>query len=283
MLQPDKPVFALLSDYQTILLDAYGVLINQAGRIDGADRFIERLNQSGQPYYILTNDASRLPTTIASRFQELGLAIDASRIISSGSLLLDLFASEGLQEARCLVLGTKESRAYVERAGGTPLEPRSSDIDADVVVICDDSGFAFQPGIEAAMTMLFRRIDAGQTTRLILCNPDLIYPKGGDAYGLTSGSVALLLEAALNTRYGKQSLRLHPWFRLGKPYAPIFAAALARSGTQDMLLVGDQLPTDVKGALDFGIDCALITTGLTGWRDDGVFDPAPTHVCSRLI
>ena len=68
------------------------------------------------------------------------------------------------------------------------------------------------------------------------------------------------LEAALQRRY---PLRPDMEFvRLGKPHAAIFQKALERSGTRDMVMVGDQLETDVRGAAEFGIDSALVGTGI---------------------
>ena len=51
--------------------------------------------------------------------------------------------------------------------------------------------------------------------RLILPNPDLIYPRGEHSFGIAAGGVALLFEAALRRRYpGRDDLA---FVRLGKP------------------------------------------------------------------
>ena len=49
------------------------------------------------------------------------------------------------------------------------------------------------------MSDLFRKIDNGEHVRLILPNPDLIYPDG-DGFGFASASIALLFESALRLR-----------------------------------------------------------------------------------
>ena len=70
-----------------------------------------------------------------------------------------------------------------------------------------------------------------------------------------------LIEAALQLRYqNHDGLR---FVRLGKPHAAIFEQAFKNSGTRDMIMIGDQLETDIRGAKAFGIDCALIDTGVT--------------------
>ena len=57
----------LIDRYQVLLLDAFGVLVHSSGTLAGAAELITELNRSAKPYYILTNDASRLPATAATR------------------------------------------------------------------------------------------------------------------------------------------------------------------------------------------------------------------------
>ena len=77
---PEIAVPELLERYPCILLDAYGVLITHDHPLPGADAFIAHLNAAGKPYFVLTNDASRLPGTAARRYRE-----SASRSTRSGS------------------------------------------------------------------------------------------------------------------------------------------------------------------------------------------------------
>ena len=114
----DITVEKLIERYSVLLLDAYGVLVNNSGAIAGAAQLIEQLNHTGKSYYLLTNDASRLPQTAARRFQGFGLAIDPDLIITSGGLLKNHFENQGLRDARCVVLGPNDSVQYVIEAGG---------------------------------------------------------------------------------------------------------------------------------------------------------------------
>jgi HAD superfamily hydrolase (TIGR01450 family) len=255
---PEITAEQLIGKYEAVLLDAYGVLLHSTGPMPDAAAFVERLNQSGKPYYLLTNDASRLPSTWAMRLRGFGLAIPQERLITSGGLLKGYFEEYRLAGARCVVLGPEDSRRYVEEAGGrigSATEP------FDVLVIADESGFPFFETADAALTTLFRSVEAGGSVRLLLPNPDAIYPKGGNGFGFASGGVAAMFEAALRGRYpDRPELRFVP---LGKPAPAIFAEAQRRSGTRNLVMVGDQLETDIAGARAFGIDAVWITTGVT--------------------
>jgi HAD superfamily hydrolase (TIGR01450 family) len=268
---------ALIERYAVLLLDAYGVLVHSSGALPGAAQLIRRLNRSGKTYYVITNDASKLPATGAARYRGYGLDLDPERIITSGTLLAPHFAAHGLVGRRCAVLGPADSMAYVEQAGGRLVSPTD---DFDVLVVCDESGFPFLETVDAALNGLLAALDRGQVVHLILPNPDLIYPSA-QGFGIASGSVALMLEAALRIRYpGRPELR---FTRLGKPHRAIFDEALRRSGTRDMVMIGDQLETDIRGARAFGLDAALALTGVTV---DGAAaasaDARPTYVIRSL-
>jgi ribonucleotide monophosphatase NagD (HAD superfamily) len=156
------------------------------------------------------------------------------------------------------VLGTADSHRYVERAGGRPV-PAGADY--EVLVVGDEQGFPFLPTLDAVLTRLLARIEAGHAVRLVVPNPDLIYPTEGGGVGIASASVAGIFEGVLRLRYPERSDLVFD--RLGKPHAPLFDAAIARLGTRDVLMIGDQLETDIRGACEAGLDSALVTSGVT--------------------
>lgn len=246
----------LIGKFEVLLFDSDGVLARWPGAVPGAPQAIDRLNSLNKPYFVLTNDASALPETRAARYQELGLGIDAGRIVTAGSLLTGHFSELGITRARCVVLGTEDSADYVRAAAGRVV---SFDDDFDVLVIADQLGFPFLEATSAVLTNLFRQIDRGETPHLLLPNPDVIYPEG-DGYGFASGAVALMFEAAMALRYpGRTDLVLT---RLGKPHPAMFEEAFRRSGTRDAVMIGDTPGTDIRGANHVGIASVLMGTGV---------------------
>ncbi|HKJ95214.1 MAG TPA: HAD hydrolase-like protein [Gammaproteobacteria bacterium] len=269
-------VDAVLDRYEALLLDAYGVLVTGGGALPGAAAFIARLEHTGHPYFIVTNDASRLPGTVAARFSRLGLSIPEERIVTSGSLIGPHFHSRGLSGMRCAVMGPTDSAAYVRLAGGEVV-PVSEDF--EVLVVCDERGTDFIADVNAALSSACRRIDRGDDVHLVLPNPDLIYPHGDGRYAFTAGTIALMLEEALAVRYpDRHDLRFE---RLGKPHTAIYEEGIRRAGTRTILMVGDQLATDIAGANAAGIDSALIAGGITGARlpENG---PRPTWLLAAF-
>ena len=270
----------LIRLFEVLLLDSYGVLIDHHEVLPGAVDLVARLNHTYKPYLVLTNDASTSVVETSRRFHERGMAIPPERIITSGSLLAGYFRRNGLVGSRCVVVGPDGAREYVAEAGGR-LETLGENSRPDVLVVCDEAGAPFLETVDTALTMLIRTIDRGKRVRLVLPNPDRIYPKGAQRYGLAAGSIAGFIEEALRLRYpGRRDLR---FARLGKPYRAIFAEAHRRSGTRHMVMIGDQLGTDIAGAVRFGIDSALVGTGLTRPAETGIWPGAmPTYLLRDL-
>lgn len=248
----------LIEGYDALAIDAYGVLVDGQGAIGHAAAFIDALRSRNKPFLLVTNDASRTPSSIAARFAGLGIAIDVDQVLSSGSLMAPWLVAHGHADSPVAVLGPADAQQMVTSTGARLTEP--SDPDVRCIVVADDSGFDFLPTIEAALSTISRRLDAGQSIDLLLPNPDIIYPRPEGKLAFTAGAVAELLERGLAARFGPTA----PSFtRLGKPHLPIFAQAKQRLGTSGRtVMLGDQLDTDVAGALAAGFDAALVLTGV---------------------
>ena len=246
----------MIASFEVILFDSDGVLTRWPSAVPGAPEAIARLNSLEKPYFVLTNDASALPETRSARYAELGLAIDPSKIITSGFLLKDYFLNLNLAGSRCVVLGPEDSASYVRQAGG---EVVSFEQDFDVLVIGDQEGFPFLEATGKVLSNLFLKIDRGETPFLVVPNPDLIYPEG-DGYSFASGAVAQMFESAIALRY-RDSLDLK-FTRLGKPHPAMFEEVIRRCGTRNMVMIGDNPATDIRGANQAGITSVLAETGV---------------------
>jgi len=263
MIEPTPTgVSNLLARYDGVLLDVYGVLLDAVGPLPGARELIAELDRRGMPFAIVTNDASRSSATYAARFAAHGMAIAAERFVTSGSLMPAYFRDHGLAGARTCVLGPADSVAYVRAGGGVPIVLEAG-MELDALAICDDDGFDFLPAIEAACSAVVRAVAAGRRPALVLPNPDLIYPKRDGELGFTAGAIALLIEAALARRFPSATI---VFARLGKPEPHLFLAASRLLGIAParLVMIGDQLETDIAGARAAGIAPALLA-GISSW------------------
>ncbi len=269
---------ALAAEHSAVLLDAYGVLVDGEGAIAGAAEFIDELNQRGTNYLILTNDASKGAQHSAELYGQFGLRLPAERILTSGSLLADYFIQHQLVGAKTLLMGPADAVREAKAAGADIVD--LTEDEAEVLIICDEAGYDFLPTLDHVMSVVLRGIEDGRPLHLILPNPDLIYPKRAGPkpeFGIAAGSIAKIIEDAVVIRFpGSKGIT---FARLGKPYPTIFEAAQRRTLTRDMVMIGDQLPTDIKGGRDYGLNAGLVTWGLTDRVPDDLPDAQwPTHL-----
>ncbi len=274
-------VARLIERYRVFLLDAYGVLVDANRGLPGAAKFIAALEAAGREYYVVTNDASRSPETCSLRYHALGVSVPAVRVISSGFLLAPYYRDHHLDGAGTVVLGTDDTKQYVEKAGGeiVPL-PADNYRDVRVLVIGDEAGYSLLEALDASLTLLYRKMDRGEEIDVVVPNPDLVYPKSDERYGIAAGSFANLLEGALQARAHHERAR---FVRLGKPHLPIFQEALRRASCpiDQVVMIGDQLHTDIRGANAAGIDSVLVISGI-GRRPHPDAEVRPTYWLENL-
>ena len=280
---PDAPLTLRFDDLRTrhaaILFDAYGVLIDADGALPGAVAAIASLSRRGQPFLVVTNDASRSPENAAARLQRLNFEIGPAQILSSGMLIAPALTETLHRGDRVVVLGTQDSAQYA-RAAGVQVVNASLAHQADAVVVADEGGFELLDTLDEVLSMLVTALQSGKSPRLLLANPDLIYPAGPGQFGVTAGSLALVLEHSLRRIIGPTAPVFEP---LGKPAARIFREAIARVGTSDAVMIGDQLETDIMGAKSAGLAAALMLGGVTSLDTAlAAGTDAPTYIMRSL-
>ena len=97
--------------------------------------------------------------------------------------------------------------------------------------------------------------------------------------GLTAGALAAMLEAIIRERWPDQGVG---FLRLGKPAPALFEIARRQLGVTRLVMLGDQLATDIAGARAAGIDAVLVGTGLAPVSDKAATGVRPTWILPSL-
>ena len=272
----------LLEFYECILLDAYGVLVKGTEALPYASEFINFLNQSKKPYFILSNGSRQKPEIASKNYHSLGLNIACDKIITSGSLVeswINIRQREYNDFKTISIIGPPESYFTIENTDAE-LVSIDSKKNIDGIIITNQDGFPFIETMNRAISKLFKAKDKGYDIPILLPNPDLIYPDKEGSYGITSGMVALILEKAFQLRYPGEQPIIH---RLGKPYMTIFDHAKKLFKASKMVMIGDQIATDIKGANNAGIDSVLINTGINSiYCKQTISTVRPTYILKNL-
>lgn len=254
----------VIGRYDAVFLDVYGVLLNAEGLYSHTADLISWLQAEGKPFLLVSNGSSRTLAESAKAYRSKGLAVSEQEVMTSGALLKHWAEAEGLIGKKVHILGRSASYDVIAEAGLIPAQ-NSEDV-AAVVVLNQAEPLLTQ--IDDALTLIIRQLDADKPLKLVVPNPDCLYPRGAQTFGITAGAIAELLEGALAKRYGAGSQLT--FTRLGKPYPLIFSQAIAKLSTiwnrpfakERILMVGDQIATDIKGALEYGLGAMLYQGGV---------------------
>lgn len=242
------------------LIDMDGVLVTGKNIIPGADSFIARLEERGARYLVLTNNPLRTPRDLSYRLGLTGLTIPPERVFTSA-----------LATARFLHTQRPNGTAYVIGESGLTDAIHSvgyviTDQHPDYVVLGETDTYNF-----AVITKALQLIQAG--SRFIATNPD---PSGPTEHGIVPacGAMAALLREAS----GKS-----PFF-IGKPNPLMMRMALNYLGvhSEDTIMVGDRMDTDIVAGVESGMGTILVLTGVTRREDVDQYPYRPTQIVESV-
>lgn len=243
--------------HDVLLLDLDGTVYAGKDPIPGA---VEALAGGEEKQYFVTNNASRSPGDVAEHLRELGFDTSADFVVTSSQAAARMLAEKLEAGARVLVVGTDALAQEIAEVGLRPV--RSAD-DRPVALVqghSTDTGWSMLA--EAVLS-----VDAGALW--VATNTDATLPT---ERGLVLGNGSMV--AAVRHATGVEP------FVAGKPAAPIMRDAIARSGAERALVVGDRLDTDIAGANESDLPSLLVFTGVSTVWDTvrASADLRPTYI-----
>jgi len=274
----------VVKNYKAVFFDAFGVLKNHQGLINGIENTFNYLESKGIPYYVLTNDSSRSPDELAKWYQKRGLkCITTDKILSSGMLAMEFFKTKLENGKAVAYLGTKASAHYLETAGQKTVPISEVDLNnlehIKSFAFLDDEGFDWNKDIDKTINLLRHK-----NMTVIVANTDINYPVNKNDISVAIGGLADLVEQILGKTF----------IRFGKPDAQMFLLAYERAlkdvpdiRRNEILMVGDTLFTDIIGGNKFGLDTVLVLSGNTlpemASVRIGSSGIIPTYVCESAV
>ncbi len=239
----------LATAYRALLCDVWGVVHNGAHAHAAATDALARYRSGGGSVLLITN-APRPNGGVASFLDHLGVPHDAyDDIITSGDVARGVLAAR--PDVRVFHVGPKRDLPLYD---GLSL----AFVDEDQCDLISCTGlFNDEHETPDDYQARFARWHARQLPMLCV-NPDIVVERG-DRLVWCAGALA--------ERYrelGGETIVV------GKPYAPVYEAALARlaaiAGTTvtaaTVLAIGDGIDTDIRGAVGHGIDALFVTGGI---------------------
>ena len=244
----------------TWLTDMDGVLVHEEAPIRGAADFITRLEESGQPYSVLTNNSIFTPRDLVARLRRSGIELPEGAIWTS-ALATAQFLDDQRPGGSAFAIGEAGLTTALHEVGYV-----LTDRDPDYVVLGETRTYSFE-----AITQAIRLIDNG--ARFIATNPDASGPSLEGSLPAT-GAVAALITRATN---------VEPYF-VGKPNPLMMRSALNRidGHSETTVMIGDRMDTDIKSGLEAGLRTVLVLTGSTRREQVGRFPYRATWVVDSI-
>ena len=245
-----------------VIMDMDGVLWRGTQPLPGVASFFDFMRQRGLAYALASNNSSRTPADYDVKLRQMGIeGVDESQIVTSGTATVDYLREHYAAGSAVYVVGMDGLRAMIRAAG---------------FIVADEAKIVVA-GIDFDLTYATLK----RATYLIRAGADFIGTNGDVTFplpdGLAPGAGSIL--AAITTATDVAPIVI------GKPHAPMFAAALHALGTTaaTTLMIGDRLNTDIEGAQQAGLPTVLVLTGVTKRSDlagnsitpDGVYDDLP--------
>ena len=242
------------------LIDMDGVLVRGRDMVPGADAFLERLRARGAEYLVLTNNPLSTPGDLAHRLKTIGLEVPEERIFTS-AIATARFLDSQKPKGTAFVMGESGLTTAIHGVGYV-----ITDTDPDYVVLGETHSYNYPQ-----ITRAIRLVAAG--ARFIATNPD---PAGPGEGGLVPacGAMAALIERATGVTP----------FYIGKPNPLMMRSALNYLGvhSEDTIMVGDTMATDIIGGIQSGLETILVLTGVTRAEDVTRYPYVSTYVVDSV-
>ncbi len=242
------------------LIDMDGVLVHGSQPIPGANEFIKRLRAAGAPFLVLTNNPIYTPRDLSARLERIGLEVPPEAIYTSAMATARFLQSQH-PNGTAYVIGEAGLTTALHDTGYT-----MTDHDPDYVVVGETTALSYE-----RLTRAVRFVAAG--ARFVATNPDVSGPGDGGIVP-ACGAIAALIATASGVK---------PYF-VGKPNPLMMRTALRTLGahSEESVMVGDRMDTDIIGGTESGMETILVLTGVTRREDVERFPYRPTRVLGSV-
>ena len=249
------------------ICDMDGVIYHGNRLLPGVKEFVEWLIQADKRFLFLTNSSERSPRELQQKLARMGLEVSEDHFYTS-ALATAAFLKTQAPGCSAYVIGAPGLLNALYDVGST-----MNDVDPDYVIAGETTGYNYETIIKAV-----GYVQRG--ARLIATNSDLTGPS---ERGIIPACRALVAPIELAT--GKCA------YYVGKPNPLMMRTGLRLLGvhSNEAVMVGDRMDTDIVAGVETGLDTVLVLSGCTTREEvenyayrphyilDGVGDIAPTQ------
>ncbi len=239
-----------------LLIDISGVLHVGDDPVSGSIDAIERLRRAGYVLRFVTNTSRLCRAGVIDRLERLRMPVAPEEVITAPLAGRRWLESRGL-------------RPHLVIHPDLAADFRDMECDDPNAVFLGDAGEYFD---YSSLNQAFRLLMDGAPLVAVARNR---YFQEADGLSLDMGAFVTALEYAADIEA----------VIVGKPSAGFFESALGEMGLEagQVMMVGDDAEADVLGAIDAGLQGALVRTGKYRPGDEDRLEGASARVFSNLL
>tara|TARA_Y100000816_G_C25968791_1_gene505539 strand:+ start:51 stop:866 length:816 start_codon:yes stop_codon:yes gene_type:complete len=230
---------SIFNQYNLFYIDIWGVIHNGVKIYNDSLEVLQNLKNENKEFVLLTN-APRPNLTVINFLKKIGLKDFHENVYTSGEASLKFLLNNFIDQKFFHIGQVKDFDLFRK-------------FNQNKVNRIEESDYIICTGLfENKMTNLdyYKDTLKEQLEKKFICtNPDLIVDKG-NVREYCAGSVAKAFE-----EIGGKVIYF------GKPYSPVYNLS-ANISNKNVLCIGDNMNTDIKGANNQNFDSLLITSGI---------------------
>lgn len=238
-----------LKEIICFLMDMDGTFYLGNRLIDGAQKFLQKIERQNKKLIFLTNNSSKSSRDYQQKLEGLGVSVPPENIINSGEVTAD-YIKERKEGARVYLVGTPSLQDELEAAGLQVTTDKEGKI--DYLVLGFDTTLTYKKLWDAHDLII-------DGIPYLATNPDYVCPLEDKKTMPDCGSIISLLK----TSTGKEPLVI------GKPNTLMVDYVARKTGIDKkrIAMVGDKLYTDIQTAVNAKITGILVLSGETSRED----------------
>jgi NagD protein len=245
---------------KAFICDMDGVIYHGSKILDGVKEFIDWVQAENKNFLFLTNSSERSPRELHEKLLRMGLDVPEDRFYTS-ALATASFLSSQKPKGSAFVIGEAGLYNALYNVGYT-----MNNVDPDYVVVGDTRGYSFEK-IEQAINFVIKG------AKLIGTNSDLTAPVEN---GIIPATRALMAPIELST--GRKA------YYVGKPNPLMMRSALRRlkATTEESMIIGDRMDTDIIAGIESEIDTLLVLSGISTRETVDLFPYRPHYILQNV-
>ncbi|MDD6684168.1 MAG: HAD-IIA family hydrolase [Clostridiales bacterium] len=242
------------------LCDMDGVIYHGNQLLPGVKEFVAWLQREEKRFLFLTNSSERSPRELAQKLSRMGMDVDESHFYTSALATAKFVASQS-PGCTAYVIGAPGLLNALYEAGIT-----MNDVNPDYVIVGETSNYNYESILKAV-----HFVQKG--ARLIGTNTDMTGPS---EKGIIPACRALVSPIELTTGCSA--------YYVGKPNPLMMRTGLKLLGchSDEAVMVGDRMDTDIVAGVETGLDTVLVLSGVTTPEMMNTFPYRPHYVLSGV-